>query len=386
MKGGRILLQLLVLVAVLVLAWGLANPRQRSVALEALGVTQIPDGAMQWQLEVDYGPLARWLASVSATATPAAPPTVTATTTTLSESPVTEDSAPGPTSALGALVGQAYLHGLLPAGEGCGKTRSRALTDVEVPVIYHWKDAQGRTHFSDQRANADARFVGEQYAQAQRRFRIEVTFEGMARNGALEDQLRKAAVRAYDALAGLIEPELQRQINLQVRLYATRAAYEAQHRQRFPDMNAQAFFSAADNSIYLVNEGDTAQLLAVASHEATHAILAGITGPLPVWLNEGLAQAAERGFTLPAQIPLDLSEADVRRVLEASAQTFYGAQAPANYQAAAKLVLYLRADPRGREFLASTLNQLARAPCQPLDVMQALEARVGSPAYLALLL
>ncbi|MCP5170177.1 MAG: hypothetical protein H6999_10535 [Hahellaceae bacterium] len=370
-RGLRYSLLVFVVAAV---AWGFSSLQQRQAYLQLLGIDEVPAPLADWRLKLDFAPWLGGDARVPQTTAPAAPapdsnrvPRVVK----LSDKITPHESAAKKDESR-------YRHVPDLSWLACGKSPTRAVTDVDVPNIYQWRDEKGQMHFADKAQHKSATFIGNKFAAARQLFRLEVQFVGMDRNGALEDQLRQAATQAFEAVILHIADEHLRQINLRIKLFASRLTYEQERNRLFPGNNAFAFYTQQDNTIYLVNDSNRSRLTDVARHETTHAIVAGITGPMPVWLNEGLAEAVETGFTLPSDIPADLTLQEIRRVLSLQGPLFYSANTEQNYQTAAKLVIYLRSDPRGRTLLAQIFDTLAQSPCQPIDSEALLNEHFGS--------
>jgi hypothetical protein len=97
--------------------------------------------------------------------------------------------------------------------------------------------------------------------------------------------------------------------------------------------------------------------MAIARHEMPHAMLAGMLGPVPVWLNEGLAEYME-SFSWRMNIAVSeprvseygrLKGSDMEQLANTAHQDFYGSNQQVNYlQAAARVYFFARSSKRSR--------------------------------------
>ncbi|ABC28404.1 hypothetical protein HCH_01547 [Hahella chejuensis KCTC 2396] len=371
----RWLLQLLVVVALVPAVWFISTPDQRRTYLTLLNLPQDPS----WLHE---GNLLALLGSAPQRPPEAEPFTETSSTpdAPASSAMSSQEAAPNVLSALRQMA-----HSALPQTL-CGKTATRDIRDVETPQIYKWTDANGRVHFSDSAQNKSAQFVGESYASQKKYFDFKLTSKGMPRNGLVEDKIRAAAQQVYTQLEAYLAPERRRQIILNLELYGDRAEYEALRKKVFPGFNAAAFFSHGANTIYMVNEDQLETTVAIAKHEVVHAVLAGLVGPMPTWLNEGMAEYLEHGGLPYKALPIDLSENAINQLLATKHQDFYNASAESNYMASHKLVAYLNSSGEGRRVIADIFNDLAEAPCSQVDSLGAVTSAMGDVGHLAKLL
>ncbi|MDG9669763.1 DUF4124 domain-containing protein [Hahella sp. CR1] len=371
----RWLLQLLVVVALVPAVWFISTPDQRRTYLNALSLPQDPSWLHEANLLALLGK------------TPQQPPEAESLTdrTPMPDAPASsptssKDAAPNVMSALRQMA-----HSALPQTM-CGKTATRDIRDVETPQIYKWTDANGRVHFSDSAQNKSAQFVGESYASQKKYFDFKLTSKGMPRNGLVEDKIRAAAQQVYTQLEAYLAPERRRQIILNLELYGDRAEYEALRKKVFPGFNAAAFFSHGANTIYMVNEDQMETTVAIAKHEVVHAVLAGLVGPMPTWLNEGMAEYLEHGGLPYKALPIDLSENAINQLLATEHQDFYNASAESNYMASHKLVAYLNSSGEGRRVIADIFNGLAESPCSQVDSLGVVTGAMGDVGHLAKLL
>jgi 23S rRNA pseudoU1915 N3-methylase RlmH len=118
--------------------------------------------------------------------------------------------------------------------------------------------------------------------------------------------------------------------------------------------------------------------MAIARHEMTHAMLAGMLGPVPVWLNEGLAEYME-SFSWQMNVAVAqprvskygrLKHASMKQLVNTEYQEFHGSNEQQNYLQAAASIYFLLDHQSGREWLKRSFIFYAQNPCRKASAEQ----------------
>lgn len=176
-------------------------------------------------------------------------------------------------------------------------------TAAAASGIYRWVDADGRVHFSDrpQQQNAEKIQLNVQ-ASAWQPMNIRVTQQGSLSNseGQLDiERIRSDVNDIYRFYAQVLYFDFLRTVPVNIHLLPDRAEYLKYTRDLsgFDASNSLGVYIPALHTIvvYLHEEkwGGLNSTYATIRHEVSHAILHSLTGRLPDWLNEGMAEQME---------------------------------------------------------------------------------------------
>jgi hypothetical protein len=118
--------------------------------------------------------------------------------------------------------------------------------------------------------------------------------------------------------------------------------------------------------------------MAIARHEMTHAMLAGMLGPVPVWINEGLAEYMESfSWQMNAAVAQPrvsqygrLKGANMEQLINTEHKDFYGADQKINYLQAAASIYFLLDHQAGREWLKRSFTFYGQNPCRKAGAEQ----------------
>jgi hypothetical protein len=118
--------------------------------------------------------------------------------------------------------------------------------------------------------------------------------------------------------------------------------------------------------------------MAIVRHEMTHAMLAGMLGPVPVWINEGLAEYMEsfrwQMNAAVAQPRVDqysrLQGASMKALAHTEHQDFYGSNQERNYLQAVASLYFLLDHQAGRQWLKRSFAAYGQSPCRKIGVNQ----------------
>ena len=263
----------------------------------------------------------------------------------------------------------------------CRKPKTQNLDNVTKQKIYKWIDENGRTHFGEKPSSAHkerAEDLSKQYEALQQAVKLSIEYPNWAGDSLIESEIKKQGKMVHKVLSHYVPKSHLRQVNLKIILFKNVAEFEAHRDEQKGNAQWGAYYSSASNSIYLPRYSNIEQTMAIARHEMTHAMLAGMLGPVPVWINEGLAEYME-SFSWRLNIAVAeprvseygrLRGSNMEQLANTEHQDFYGSQQKTNYLQAAASIYFLLDHQQGREWLKSSFLFYAQNPCRKAGVDQ----------------
>jgi hypothetical protein len=263
----------------------------------------------------------------------------------------------------------------------CRKPKTQNLDNVTKQKIYKWVDENGQTHFGEKPSSAHkerAEDLSKQYEALQQAVKLSIEYPNWAGDSFIESEIKKQGKMVHKVLSHYVPKSHLRQVNLKIILFKNVAEFEAHRDEQKGNAQWGAYYSSASNSIYLPRYPNIEQTMAIARHEMTHAMLAGMLGPVPVWINEGLAEYME-SFSWRLNIAVAeprvseygrLRGSNMEQLANTEHQDFYGSQQKTNYLQAAASIYFLLDHQQGREWLKSSFLFYAQNPCRKAGVDQ----------------
>lgn len=273
-------------------------------------------------------------------------------------------------------TGQHYAAKML-----CRKPKTQNLDNVEQQKIYKWVDENGRTHFGEKPSSnnqGQAQDLSQQYQALQQAVKLSIEYPNWAGDSLLESEIKKQGKLVHKVLSHYVPKIYQRQINLKIILFKNVKDFEVQRDKQQANVQWGAYYSSASNSIYVPRYGSNEQTMAIVRHEMTHAMLAGMLGPVPVWINEGLAEYMEsfrwQMNAAVAQPRIDqyprLQGASIKALAHTEHRDFYGSNQERNYLQAVASLYFLLDHQAGREWLKRSFAAYGQSPCRKISVNQ----------------
>jgi hypothetical protein len=278
----------------------------------------------------------------------------------------------------------------------CRKPATRAIDEVDKKAIYQWRDEKGRPQFSDQAPkHTAATNVADQYLSGQQYFRFKLDNRGGPLPVYFADTVKVGTRKAYDLLKQSFSAEQLRQVDLNLVYFDRRDAYLAYQQKQAPSLgnNTAGFYTMHNNQAVVMAQHSAEATHEVALHEAIHVITAGMFGPTPRWLAEGLAEYFE-AMEVSGQL---VEIKPDRRALTALQKSLAAGQLPSlqqlsqmgneqwrseqitlRYQQSWSLIYFLMENAHRRERFMQFLQQLQRHSCQPFNSFAALSEHYGS--------
>ena len=266
----------------------------------------------------------------------------------------------------------------------CRKPKTQNLNNVNKQKIYKWVDAEGRTHFGEKPAlandasNKETEDLSKQYEALQQAVKLSIEYPNWAGDSLIESEIKKQGKMVHKVLSHYVPKSHLRQVNLKIILFKNVAEFEAHRDEQKGNAQWGAYYSSASNSIYLPRYQNIEQTMAIARHEMTHAMLAGMLGPVPVWINEGLAEYME-SFSWRINIAVaeprvseygQLKGASMEQLANTEHQDFYGRDQKMNYLQAAASMYFLLDHQAGRQWLKRSFTFYAENPCRKASIDQ----------------
>lgn len=273
----------------------------------------------------------------------------------------------------------------------CRKPKTQNLDNVTKQKIYKWVDENGQTHFGEKSSSAHkqkAEDLSKQYEALQQAVKLSMEYPNWAGDSFIESEIKKQGKMVHKVLSHYVPKSHLRQINLKIILFKDVAEFEAHRDEQKGNAQWGAYYSSASNSIYLPRYANIKQTMAIARHEMTHAMLAGMLGPVPVWINEGLAEYME-SFSWRLNIAVAeprvseyerLRGSNMEQLANTDHQDFYGAEQKTNYLQAAASIYFLLDHQSGREWLKNSFAFYAQNPCRKASVDQLFASYPGGVA------
>lgn len=273
----------------------------------------------------------------------------------------------------------------------CRKPKTQNLDNVTKQKIYKWVDENGQTHFGEKPSSAHkqkAEDLSKQYEALQQAVKLSMEYPNWAGDSFIESEIKKQGKMVHKVLSHYVPKSHLRQINLKIILFKDVAEFEAHRDEQKGNAQWGAYYSSASNSIYLPRYANIKQTMAIARHEMTHAMLAGMLGPVPVWINEGLAEYME-SFSWRLNIAVAeprvseyerLRGSNMEQLANTDHQDFYGAEQKTNYLQAAASIYFLLDHQSGREWLKNSFAFYAQNPCRKASVDQLFASYPGGVA------
>ena len=206
----------------------------------------------------------------------------------------------------------------------------------------------------------------------------------------MQDRLSADTRQIFKVLADQLEVSELRQVDLQVKVFDNRQAFNSFKKRIAPELgnNVAGFYSSGHNLAAVMRNRNDERTFSTARHESAHVIIAGLFGNIPTWFTEGLAEYFEQ-MALSGQLKtihpndgwIKLLNQKMRQGQLMSLQQYFSYdrqtwrdQDQDTMYAMAWAVTYFLMDSReGKEHLSRFMQELTRDRCQSLNTAQYFE-------------
>lgn len=266
-------------------------------------------------------------------------------------------------------------------------TPARKVSKTDTLKHYTWTDEDGGVHFSSEDPGlADVETFDSSLRSELNYFNLNIEFKGGSSVSYLENRLSAQLKSMYKILAGLLDEDNLKQVDLNLVIYPDRTSY-LKYATKSGGANmatSGGFYSSAKNEAVTYQYANDENTFATARHEGLHVILQGILGNSPNWLNEGLAEYFER-MTMKSQYQLvDLDYGWLQKSAQ-SLNNGYPAKLSdylllqdkewrannnndnVHYALGWSFVYFLLSTPEGKNSLSTIMNTSAEYPCDFID-------------------
>lgn len=249
-------------------------------------------------------------------------------------------------------------------------------------VVHRWRDADGVLHYGDAPPPKDASDVLTIAATVPPGAVVAVNALDIALPPLVQQQMAGDSAVVISLLASELGAALDRSVRLDALVVADPDAFA---RLRGEDAANVArlggFYDAGQRRIVVRRQQRDEDTRQVLRHEAAHAILHEAIGPLPTWLDEGLAEwfghydadarqalAAPERLSLLKPLSLDERVALLDRALAGKRADFDGEDAPQLYAASWALTAWMMHEAPSRALLRGLVEaQRGAVACKPID-------------------
>ncbi len=269
----------------------------------------------------------------------------------------------------------------------CLKTKTRSINAVDKTSIYRWTDKNGQVHFSDSKPKQQtSREVTERYASKTQYFRLNLESPEQGLPTLLGEQLQRDVNAIYSYLSDRMALQHLRQVDLNLKVFNSAAGFESYRKIHAPSLNAvSGFYTSRNNEAVVMQQRYDQQTRAIARHEATHVINAGLFGRSPIWFNEGLAEYFEaytyaelkNNITPAKQYHLNHLSSLMKRnqlpqlheYLQLSNAEWRAKDQKTMYGMAWSIIYLLQSHQEGEQLMNALMAQMAESPCSIIDAV-----------------
>lgn len=251
---------------------------------------------------------------------------------------------------------------------------------INQQAIYRWEDDNGLTHFSDQPQHKNALFTP---VDSHQRFFLEMDTSHASLPPFAISNITRDINGLYQLLINNWGVDFIAPIHLKLKLFDQKEPFIQYQRQVAPALNnSGGFYIHHLNEASVLTLKDNERTYAVTRHEAMHAINAQAFGRIPTWLNEGLAEYAEKhqfqygnhyineGHPQHLALLRKHPKVDLQSFFFINGESWY--QSPnrsLHYATAWSLIYFFRSSNNRKKLLTDFLNYSSDQYCQEINTV-----------------
>ena len=252
-------------------------------------------------------------------------------------------------------------------------------------TVYEWNDLNGRTQISDKRPISGYTKLRIKNLRVDGFFKLSIDNSQARLPAFTHGYIEKGVQKIYKSLTDVIKVAEVRATHLKLRFISDKKQFHAYRIKAVPDTSYKTtgFYTDRLNEATIWAVGNRDHITRIALHEATHAIVAGMFGGTPTWLNEGLASFFEKTVIEGTNIySYSVINEHLRRLhssrlpslsnhfTQTHQQWHNDKKSDLNYAVDWSLVFYMMSSPQGRALLRYMLDNLAVNNCNGFDTKQ----------------
>lgn len=266
----------------------------------------------------------------------------------------------------------------------CAPT-TREITEIEpTSRIYKWVDQQGKVHFTDkapqQQRVAD---LSQKYTKKAQYFRLTVEQQGDSLPNWMKDKLTADTQKIFHIMTRNMPLADLRQVTLTIKVFDQLDQFSRYRSEVAPTLKTNSgFYNPRLNVAAVMRQRNDQTTYAVARHEATHVIIAGLFGFIPSWFTEGLAEYFEQMELLGQLAIIKPNRGWLRlltrqqqqnqlmslnQYLSFSGRTWYEQDLATMYATAWSIVYFLMERPDTQLVLSKYMKALSENKCKTID-------------------
>ena len=261
----------------------------------------------------------------------------------------------------------------------CQKKQKLKLNDTK---LYAWKDSQGQRHFADTFPDTkDYYGLTVRNMSSADFFVLNLDSRYSNLPAFASDKMKRDVNHIYKILTKGLGVSQLNPIQLNLKLFDDNVAFNRYKKQVAPTLgSAGGFYISHLNEASVYTGRNNHRMYAVSRHEATHVIVNGAFGSMPVWLNEGLAEYFEQlRFQRTMLRIIDLNPGHLRRLsrfnrislssyFNLTAKQWYSeSNKHFNYALGWSIVYFLMSSRHDKQFLRYLLDHLGHHYCKPFS-------------------
>ncbi|WP_163836231.1 DUF1570 domain-containing protein [Spartinivicinus ruber] len=276
------------------------------------------------------------------------------------------------------------VEGWQMAGFQCSPT-TREITEIEpTSRIYKWVDKNGKVHFTDkapqQQKSTD---LSAEYTRKAQYFRLTVEQQGSSLPILMKDKLTTDTQKVFQIMTNSLSLADLRQVTLTIKVFDQLEQFSHYRSKVAPTLKTNSgFYNPKLNIAAVMRQRNDQHTYAVARHEATHVIIAGLFGYIPSWFTEGLAEYFEQ-MELSGQLATIKPNQGWLRLLARRQQqnqlmsldqyfsfegkNWYEQDSATMYATAWSVIYFLMDQPDTQQLLSKYMKTLSENKCQPID-------------------
>ena len=199
-----------------------------------------------------------------------------------------------------------------------------AVTCVGIPTltqaeVYKWVDEQGKVHFGDEKPKNKTQAIEDFSTQYDNSRDFDVTV--VVEKGVMAVDVKNRIIIVVKKIRSILQKEFAVDLSdfnsLTLIIYKERDSVTAlfnQGRKASGDRNVPAFYRPRDNTAHVWQNRNPERMIAVISHEVTHALMRHRYKRIPTWLGEGTAEYFEQMKLSGQAIKVPISTYQIKKV------------------------------------------------------------------------
>lgn len=270
-----------------------------------------------------------------------------------------------------------------PIKNRCDRVNSTPLN--KYYAVYEWVDVNGRTQISDKRPTKGYTKLRIKNLRVDGFFKLSIDNAQARLPAFTHGHIETGVKKIYKSLTRVIRVAEVRTTHLKLKFIRDKKQFHAYRIKVVPDTSYKTtgFYTDRLNEATIWAVGNRDHITRIALHEATHAIVAGMFGGTPTWLNEGLASFFEKTVITGNNVYSYSVINEHLRLLSSSRlpslsnhftqtnqQWHDDNKSDLNYAVDWSLVFYMMSSSQGRDLLRYMLDNLAVKNCQGFDAEQ----------------